>query len=238
MGNVVAGVLVMAAAVFGASAGAKLRGPGAFRRFRAAIAGTGLVPRAALPWVTAALAATEAATAAGLLAAAVLVDTPASAGLVDTPVSAGLVDASASAGVRAAQAALAVAAVLTAVLIAGVAVVMRRGVATRCACFGAASGQPLGTTHLVRNIVLLALLLAGLAGSPFASNAAPTGAGAAAVTALLTAVVGGTVALVLIRWEDLAALVLPMPGPGLGSVPGPGPGPGLGPAAQVGRRDR
>lgn len=219
MGNVVAGVLVMAAAVFGASAGAKLHRRSAFRRFRAAIAGIGLVPRAALPWATAGLAVTEAGTAAGLLAAAVLVDAPASAGLVD---------ASASAGVRAAQVALAVAAVLTAVLIAGVAVVIRRGVAARCACFGAASGQPLGTTHLVRNIVLLALLLAGLAGSPFASHAAPTGAGAAAVTALLTAVVGGTVALVLIRWEDLAALVLPMPGPVLGPAARVGARPGRG----------
>jgi hypothetical protein len=212
MVNIVAGVLVMAAAVFGAAAGAKLRGPGAFRRFRAAIAGTGLVPRSALPWATAALAVTEAGTAAGLLAAAALVD------------------ASTPAGVRAAQAALAVAAVLTAVLIAGVAVVMRRGVAARCACFGAASGQPLGTTHLVRNIVLLALLLAGLAGSPFASHATPTGAGVAAITALLTAVAGGTVALVLIRWEDLAALVLPMPGrwPAAQAGAGPSIGPGRG----------
>ncbi len=221
MVNVVAGMLVMAAAVFGASAGAKLRGPGAFRRFRAAIAETGLVPRFALPWVTAALVVTEAGATVGLVVAAGLVDSPAAAG-------------PASAGVLVAQAALSVAAVLTAVLIAGVAVVIRRGVAARCACFGAASGQPLGTTHLVRNIVLMALLLAGLAGSPFASHAAPTGAGAAAVTALLTAVVGGIVALVLIRWEDLAALMLPMPVP----LPVPAPQAGAGPSIGPGRGER
>jgi hypothetical protein len=217
MVNVVAGVLVMTAAVFGASAGTKLRGPSAFRRFRAAIAATGLVPRFALPWVTAALAVTEAGAAAGLVVAAALVDSPAST-------------VPASAGVLVAQAALAVAAVLTAMLITGVAVVIHRGVAARCACFGAASGQPLGTRHLVRNIVLLALLLAGLAGSPFASHATPTGAGVAAVTALLTAVAGGTVALVLIRWEDLAALVLPMPGrwPAAQAGAGPSIGPGRG----------
>jgi hypothetical protein len=206
MVNVVAGVLVMTAAVFGASAGTKLRGPSAFRRFRAAIAATGLVPRFALPWVTAALAVTEAGAAAGLVVAAALVDSPAST-------------VPASAGVLVAQAALAVAAVLTAMLITGVAVVIHRGVAARCACFGAASGQPLAGTHLVRNVVLMVLLLAGLAGSLFARHA-PATPGVLAVTAVLTAVVGGTIGLVLIRWEDLAVLVVPVRGPAAQVQPG------------------
>jgi hypothetical protein len=105
----------MAGVVFGASAAANLRSPAGYRLFRAAIAGTGLLPPCLLRSVTAALAAAEALTAAGLAASAVMMS------------------AAAPGAVPLAQAALSAAVLLTAVLIADVAVVIRRGVPAPCA---------------------------------------------------------------------------------------------------------
>lgn len=184
-GSAVAGVLVMAGVVFCVSATAKLRSPAAYRRFGAAIADTGLLPPSRRPQITAALAVTEAVTAAGLVTAATLMY------------------AAGPGAVQTAQAALAAAVLLTAALSAGVAVVIRRGVVAPCACFGAASAQPLGTSHLIRNLTLLVVLLAGLAGTLFATPS--TQPSAAAVGAFA----GTVIALLLARWEDLASLLAP-----------------------------
>ncbi|HET7018612.1 MAG TPA: MauE/DoxX family redox-associated membrane protein [Streptosporangiaceae bacterium] len=104
--------------------------------------------------------------------------------------------------------ALGAAALLTCLLIAGVAVMIRRGVRARCACFG--TSEPIGVTHLVRNLTLLGLVLAGLAAS---LSGAGTRQAAAAVMAV---VAGGCLALLIVRWEDLAVLVTPVTprGPG------------------------
>jgi len=130
----------------------------------------GLLPR---PF-TGALAAAELAVALGLGVAAI----------TGTPI---------------ASIALGAAALLTGLLIAGVAVLIRRGVRARCACFG--SSEPIGVTHLARNLTLLALVLAGLAAS-----LGGAGAGQAAAV-IMSVVAGGCLALFIIRWEDLAVLV-------------------------------
>jgi hypothetical protein len=147
MTYVVQAVLVMAALVFGASAAAKLAGRAAFRRFRAAMASTGLLQgrqgrQGWLGWlgwlVTAVLAVAELLIALGLAAAVVLViaGAPGRGAVVVT--------------------ALGLAALLTCVLVAGVAVLIRREVRTQCACFGATDSEPIGGRHLVRNLTLLA----------------------------------------------------------------------------------
>ena len=178
MTYVVEAVCVMAALVFGTSAAAKLRSRSAYLRFRSAMAG--LLPRP----LTGGLAAAELTVAVGLGAAAVAT----------------------VAGGRdlIALIALGAAALLTCLLIAGVAVLIRRGVRTRCACFG--SSEPIGVTHLVRNLTFLGLLLAGLvAGLGGAGQAGP------AAAAVMAVVAGGCLALLIIRWEDLAVLVTPVP---------------------------
>jgi hypothetical protein len=186
MGSAVAGVLVLASIVFCVSATAKLRSQAAYRQFRTAIADTGLLPRSLRPQITAALAAAEAVTAAGLVTAAAMMY------------------AAVPGAVRAAQAAIIGAVLLTTALSAGVAAVIHRGVLAPCACFGASSEQPLGTSHLIRNSSLLALLLAGLAGSLFAGPATQVPAAAT------DAFAGSVIALLLIRWEDLASLLTPV----------------------------
>jgi hypothetical protein len=183
MGPVIIGALVMGSIVFGASATSKLSRPAAYRTFRSGIAGTGLVPRNLLAQVTAALAAAEV-TAAMCLA-----------------VSAIMMCVAAPDAMWAARAALLAAIALTAVLIAGVASVIRRGVSARCACFGAASGQPLGRTHLIRNVIFVSLLVGALVSTLYATPIAQ------AVSAMAAAV-GAIIALLLIRWEDLAALMV------------------------------
>jgi methylamine utilization protein MauE len=197
VGELIVGVLSMAGIVFGASSAGKLRSGPAFRSFTAGLGDTRLVPARRLTAIGAVLAASEAVVAILLAVAALLVW--------------------AGAGVALAIGALAAAALLTSVLAAGVAVVMRRGVRARCACFGAASNQPLGPVHLIRNLSLLAVEVVGLALSPLAAAPAPAGG----LVALLAGLVG---ALLVIRWEDLAALVLPMP-------PLPGAAPAAAPAA-------
>ncbi len=102
-----------------------------------------------------------------------------------------------------AELALAAAALLTTVLVLGVATVVRRGTRARCACFGAASGRPLGRAHLVRNAILLAMLVCGLVIGPLSHGSAGLGA-------LVAAGAGALGALVFIRWDDLADLFAPL----------------------------
>jgi len=104
-------------------------------------------------------------------------------------------------------AALACAIVLTGVLAAGVSVVVHAGTHATCACFGVRpgrTGQTLGAPHLARNLVLLALLVAGLIGNEFTR-------GRPNVAAVLVAVVAGAVvALLAIMLDDLVALFAPV----------------------------
>jgi hypothetical protein len=190
MGELALAVLVLGAWVFGASAAAKLRGRRAYRSFVAGLRESGLVRREVLPPVAAALACSEALTAAGLAAAAVVAGAEPGHAVIPC-----------------AETALALAAALTAVLAAGVGVAIRRGTQARCACFGARPGRPLGRPHLVRNLVLLAAFGAGLAAVPLAG-----GPGAPAAAALAAAA-GSLAALLIIRWEDLADLFTPAQAP-------------------------
>jgi hypothetical protein len=178
-------VLSLTACVFGASAASKLSGAKAYRLFRDSLLATKLLPRHRLSAVAAVLAGAEVLAAAGLAAAAVLVA------------------ASVPGAISLAESALAVTALLIALLAAGVAVVIRRGTQAPCACFGPSRGRPLGRAHLVRNLSLLALICAGLAGVPLA-HGRPTVAGA-----VLGAIAGAIAALLFIRWDDLAELFTP-----------------------------
>ncbi|HEV2374734.1 MAG TPA: MauE/DoxX family redox-associated membrane protein [Streptosporangiaceae bacterium] len=193
MGEAVVAVLVMASCVFGASAAAKLRSRAAFRAFRAGLAGTGVMGRAFLPAGAVLLAGAEAVSAALLAVSAVWLW------------------AGAPGATEAAELALAIGAALTSVLAGGVAVVVRRGTAARCACFGAASALPLGRVHLVRNVSLLAVLATGLALATAAARPPVAGAAVAAMAGIL-------VALLFIRWEDLASLVTPLTPAGGGTA--------------------
>ncbi|WP_217211873.1 MauE/DoxX family redox-associated membrane protein [Streptomyces sp. AC550_RSS872] len=82
----------------------------------------------------------------------------------------------------------------------GIVMALRGGRAVPCRCFGA-SATPLGPVHVVRNLALTAVGLAGLAAG-LTSSAWPAHAGGVAVTAA-TAAIG---ALILIRFDDLAFL--------------------------------
>jgi hypothetical protein len=185
MSDLTLAVLGLAGSLFAASATAKLRSRRAYRSFRDEIRGTGLLPTRQLPAGAALLAAAEAVMAAGLLAAVGL--TAAGPGLIWP-----------------AELALAAATILAAVLTAGVAVAVRRGTRARCVCFGARSERPLGRMHLVRNLSLLAAVSAGLAGAALARGR-PSPPEAAVAFA-----VGVVAALLFIRWEDLAELVMPI----------------------------
>jgi hypothetical protein len=190
MSEIVLAVLTLGACVYGVSAASKLTGRAAFSSFRAGIRATGLVRETRLRMVTVVLVSTEVAVAAGSAAAAiVLALAPRSSGpLVSLAFGAGCV--------------------LIAALLAGVALVMRRGTQAPCRCFGAASNLPLGAVHLVRNSCLLSVLAAGLFINVLRGAAAATGAPGDLV-AVATALIG---ALLFIRWDDLAGLVLPSAG--------------------------
>jgi hypothetical protein len=172
--------LVVAAAIYGASAASKLRASASYRAYRQGLDETGLVPQRWLRSAAAALAATEAVTAVLAAFGAVLVI-----------VHRALVVATVG---------LSTAALLAAVLTVGVAVVVRRGTRASCACFGAATVSRIGGTHLIRNGTLLAVLAAGLV-----TMTTPAGRPAVAGVVLARAV-GGTVSLVLIRLDDIVEL--------------------------------
>lgn len=80
---------------------------------------------------------------------------------------------------------------------------LRQGIRKACKCFGASS-TPLGRAHVVRNVLLLALAVAGLAAAT-SVNTTVEPAGAA------MAVVAGLVAgLLITRFDDLIDLFRPL----------------------------
>jgi hypothetical protein len=194
MGDFSMAVLSLAACVLAASTAAKLKSRKAYRLFRHGLGETRLLPARLLSAAAAGLASAEAVIAATLIAAAVLT---AAAGPSAIPV---------------AELALAATAFLTSVLAVGIAVVIRHGTPAPCACFGANSGRPLGRTHLVRNLSLLALTCAGLVGDLLAPGHP------AVVGAVLAAGAGAVAALLFIHWDDLTELFAPIP-PSLGATP-------------------
>jgi energy-converting hydrogenase Eha subunit A len=181
-------VLCMAACVFAASASAKLRSRHAYQSFRAGLRDTRLISERWTTGVASLLCAAETVTAAGLLAAAIMA-------LDAVPGARSVTEAS-----------LTAACLLTIVLAAGVGAVMRRGTQARCACFGAGAGRQLGGVHMLRNLILLVLLAAGLAGSVL-GDGHPTPA-----AAIVGVAAGALAALLIIRWEDLADLLAPLRG--------------------------
>jgi hypothetical protein len=186
MAELVLAVLVMAAYVYGASAGSKLTGRQSYSSFRAGLGSTALVPGRLLSAAAGILTGCEVTVAVGLAAASVLT-------------AAGLPDA-----ITVAALALGGAALLTSVLAAGIVAVIRRGTRARCACFGAASGRALGMPHLARNIGLLVLLAVGLAGDQ-ATHGRPTPATIAAA-----AVAGVVMGLLVTHFDDLIMLFTPV----------------------------
>jgi hypothetical protein len=192
MPELVLAVLVTAAYVYCTSAVAKLRGRQPYRSFRAGLGSTALVPARLLPVTAGILVGCEATVAAGLAAAGVL----AAVGLAGAATVTAL--------------ALGGAALLTGVLAVGIAVVIRRGTAARCACFGMKSGRALGVPHLTRNIGLLALVAVGLA-ADHATHGRPVPAGIA-----VAAVAGVVTGLLLTRFDELVMLFTPISRQGTG----------------------
>lgn len=80
-----------------------------------------------------------------------------------------------------------------------VVVTLRRGVRKACKCFGASS-TPLGRAHVVRNVLLLALAVAGLLAAS-TDNTTPEPAAAA-----MAVVAGLIVGLLITRFDDLTDL--------------------------------
>jgi hypothetical protein len=188
----VVAVLAVAVTVYGTSAGVKLSGRRAYASFRAGLGDTALVPRRWLRAAAAVLAGAE--TVVACLAGAALAATALAAGPAAVPAAAY------------ATAALAAGVLLTGVLTAGVATVVRRGTRARCACFGSATDRQLGGAHLAGDVSLLAMLVAGLVGDELR----PLRAGAALPAVAVAVVAGIAAGLLLMRFDDLAALFLPM----------------------------
>ncbi|MGJ6966024.1 MauE/DoxX family redox-associated membrane protein [Streptosporangium sp. G11] len=99
------------------------------------------------------------------------------------------------------DAGFAAATALLVVLTSGVAVVLARGGAQPCRCFGASS-TPLSGRHLVRNLLLTAVALAGLVG-PDDRHPSPW-----SIAVLLA---GGLAGLLVTVLDDLVALFAPTP---------------------------
>ncbi len=101
-----------------------------------------------------------------------------------------------------ARAAAALAAAVMTVFAAGVAVSRRRGLATRCRCFGA-SDSPLGRRHLVRNSFILIFAAAGAAlpAPPHLQALAP-------VPALLACAAGALAGLMIVQLDAIVELYL------------------------------
>jgi hypothetical protein len=179
-------VLSLAACVYGASSAAKLASRYRFLAYQTGLRETELLPAHLLAPAARLLAGGEAAAAASLTAAAVLT-------------AAGLPGATAVSAV-----ALAGATMLACTLAAGIAVLVRRGIQARCACFGPGSASTLGRPQLARNLLMLALLAAGLAASQV-RHGVPSPA-----AALLAAMSGALTATVLVRLDDLLTLFTPV----------------------------
>src|SRR6266508_264810 len=79
----------------------------------------------------------------------------------------------------------------------GIARTIRRGVPSRCHCFGS-SDVPLGLRHIVRNGALIAVAVAGLGGFTMGPRAIPAPAGV-----LLSVVAGLLLATLFVRFDEL-----------------------------------
>ncbi|UWE09719.1 MauE/DoxX family redox-associated membrane protein [Actinacidiphila bryophytorum] len=97
------------------------------------------------------------------------------------------------------SAAFVVAAGLLGCLTVAVTAVVRRGAPVPCRCFGA-SETPLGVPHVVRNLILVATALLGLAASLVQGH---FNFGLCAVVAVFGAGLG----LLMARWDDLVSLL-------------------------------
>jgi methylamine utilization protein MauE len=99
-----------------------------------------------------------------------------------------------------------VAVVLLAALTGGVAMAVRRGSTANCRCFGSRR-QRLGSVHVVRNATLTAVAAAATTATVLADGRAlhPIGVTLSVAAATLAT-------LVIVYWEDLAAVVLGPPG--------------------------
>ncbi|MFI0453956.1 MauE/DoxX family redox-associated membrane protein [Actinomadura sp. 6N118] len=86
-----------------------------------------------------------------------------------------------------------------------IAAALKRGVRTSCRCFGASSAAPLRKHHLVRNALLVAAALAGMAGSGDLGSAHSGGL-------VLAGGVGLVAAVLVARMDDLIYLVTPWAG--------------------------
>ncbi|MFG3437375.1 MauE/DoxX family redox-associated membrane protein [Nonomuraea sp. NPDC047897] len=80
-----------------------------------------------------------------------------------------------------------------------VTMVVRRGDAVACRCFGA-SRTPIGASHIVRNVLLVGAALLGLAGSLAGGSLDP-------VLGVVVGVFGAVLGLLVSRWDDLVALL-------------------------------
>lgn len=179
-------VLAVAATVYGTSATAKLRSDKSYQAFKAGLAETMLIPRRRLSLAAGALVVAEAVVAilsgAGALSAAFR---HAPGAIAEAPLAGG--------------------ALLTSLLAGGIWVVLRRGTIARCACFGPGVARELGRALLVRNLLLLTMVLAGLIGSSVWQSQA-------SVAEVAVAAAAGVVAgLLLVRFDDLVALFMPIP---------------------------
>jgi hypothetical protein len=186
MTDLIIAVLAMAACVYGASSISKLATRQKYLAFRAGLGKTALVPSRLTGVTAATLAGGEAAVAASLAAATALTA------------------ARLPGAVPVTTAALASATVLTAALAAGVTVVVRSGTRAACACFGARSGRELGGSHVIRNLGLLIVLSAALAGNAFRAGSPGPAAVAVAIVA------GVVVALLVIGFDDIVTLFAPV----------------------------
>jgi hypothetical protein len=92
---------------------------------------------------------------------------------------------------------------LLAVFTIAIVMVLRRGQAATCRCFGASS-TPLNPTHVIRNLGLSGVCVAGAIGAAVSSGRAPDLAGSA--LALATAAVA---LLFVVRFDDVVALLAP-----------------------------
>ncbi|WP_433348429.1 MauE/DoxX family redox-associated membrane protein [Microtetraspora malaysiensis] len=100
---------------------------------------------------------------------------------------------------QAGAAAFTLAALLLGCLTVAVVMVIRRGAAVPCRCFGA-SETPLSVAHVVRNLVLTAAALLGLAASAVSGSFDP-------VFTVIVAIFGALLGLLLTRWDDLVSLL-------------------------------
>jgi Methylamine utilisation protein MauE len=93
--------------------------------------------------------------------------------------------------------------VLLVTLSIGVAVIVRRGLAVRCACFGAATSN-LTTLQVARNVALAACAAVALVASLQVDGVRP------GLDLLLPVGAGAVLALAVVRLEDLVFLVRPL----------------------------